>query len=230
MHLMLRRLLRILWICDIAFIAIVLLYLAVAQACSHYYVPAEAVTSADCVVTLLSNGVHTDLVMPMHSADMDWRSLAHPEDTRSRDTSVRLVAIGWGDKGFYLQTPTWAELQPDVAFKAISGLSTTAMHVTFYRDLPVGEETRVLHISHDQYRRLVLYISSSFQRGSDGNTMLIRTDAVYGDHDCFYEAVGHYSLFHTCNTWTNDALKACGQRASLWTPFQAALMSEDVAQ
>jgi len=30
-------------------------------------------------------------------------------------------------------------------------------------------------------------------------------------------------LFHTCNTWANNALKACGQKASLWTPFDTGI-------
>ncbi|HXU27639.1 MAG TPA: DUF2459 domain-containing protein, partial [Bacteroidia bacterium] len=41
-----------------------------------------------------------------------------------------------------------------------------------------------------------------------------------GDNDSFYEAVGVYGLFYTCNTWANNGLKYCGQKACLWTPFE----------
>ena len=44
------------------------------------------------------------------------------------------------------------------------------------------------------------------------------TEARYRDHDAFYEGVGTYSLFRTCNTWANKALKVSGQKACLWTP------------
>ena len=40
---------------------------------------------------------------------------------------------------------------------------------------------------------------------------------VYGENDAFYEAVGSYNLFYTCNTWTNNALKAMHTDAALWT-------------
>ncbi|MFP3836064.1 DUF2459 domain-containing protein, partial [Chryseobacterium sp. SIMBA_028] len=38
------------------------------------------------------------------------------------------------------------------------------------------------------------------------------------DNDAFYDAKGTYSFFYTCNTWANNALKAAGQKAALWTP------------
>jgi hypothetical protein len=46
---------------------------------------------------------------------------------------------------------------------------------------------------------------------------------VYGDNDAFYEAIGSYNLFKTCNTWTNNALKSCGQKACFWTPFESGI-------
>ena len=38
-------------------------------------------------------------------------------------------------------------------------------------------------------------------------------------YDAFYDAKGKYSLFYTCNTWANCALKAANQKASLWTVY-----------
>ena len=54
--------------------------------------------------------------------------------------------------------------------------------------------------------------------------MKIETDAVYGNHDIFYEAKGSYNLFYTCNTWTNSALKAANQKASLWTVYDKGIL------
>ncbi len=69
------------------------------------------------------------------------------------------------------------------------------------------------------YADLASYIWKSFQHDQQGLPLLVHTDAQYGPDDAFYEAVGRYSLFHTCNTWANNALKSCGQRACLWTAF-----------
>ena len=49
---------------------------------------------------------------------------------------------------------------------------------------------------------------------------------MYGNSDAFYDATGSYSLFHTCNSWTNNALKAAGMKASVWTPFDKGIFHQ----
>lgn len=80
-------------------------------------------------------------------------------------------------------------------------------------------------ISKLQYERLVIFITDKFKKGTDGNFINIRTDAAYGTTDAFYEAKGRYNLFYSCNTWANDALKACGQKHCLWTFFDDPIFS-----
>ena len=76
-----------------------------------------------------------------------------------------------------------------------------------------------MSISNEQYFRLINYIKKSFKTDANGHFINIKTDANYGKTDAFYEAIGSYSLFHTCNSWTNNTLKISGQKACLWTPF-----------
>jgi hypothetical protein len=33
-------------------------------------------------------------------------------------------------------------------------------------------------------------------------------------------------MFHTCNTWANNGLKSCGQKAALWTPFDSGIFGQ----
>jgi uncharacterized protein (TIGR02117 family) len=73
-------------------------------------------------------------------------------------------------------------------------------------------------ISNEQYAKLVAYIDNTFIRDADSKVMNIKTKANYNNEDAFYEAKGSYNLFYTCNTWANNALKSCGQKAALWTP------------
>lgn len=61
---------------------------------------------------------------------------------------------------------------------------------------------------------------------AEGRTIHIGTHANYGLTDAFYDGVGRYNLFRTCNTWTNDALKACGQKACWWTPFDTGIFRQ----
>ena len=167
-------------------------------------------------IYILTNGVHTDIVLPLKSEHYDWTNQLKTEHTKAKDSTYQYVALGWGDKGFYLETPTWADLKASTALKAASGLSSTAMHVTFYKDLKESNSCKKLQISSDNYKKLILFINESFQTKS-GEFLKIETEAVYGKHDVFYEANGSYSLFYTCNSWANQALKAANQKAALWT-------------
>lgn len=174
---------------------------------------------------LLNNGVHTDIVMPASNSIKNWENDFPPENTRKMDSTAQFLSIGWGDKGFYLETPSWGELKFSTAFKAAFALSSAAVHTTYYYELPKNEEYIPFQVSEKQYRLLVKYIEHSLKRKED-KPIFISTNAVYGDHDAFYEATGSYSLFHTCNTWVNNALKACGQKACLWTPFAGSIFDQ----
>ncbi|MBK7426780.1 MAG: TIGR02117 family protein [Saprospiraceae bacterium] len=170
-------------------------------------------------IYILSNGVHVDIVVPVKSDLIDWSQHMEYDHTRAVDTLADWIAFGWGDKGFYLDTPTWAELKFSVAFKAAFALGSSAIHSTFYRELEENETCKKLTISKQQYAGLIQYIKESLEWTPDNHVKLIETDARYSDHDAFYEAHRTYHLFHTCNTWANNALKAAGLKASFWTPY-----------
>ena len=174
------------------------------------------VNQEEIPIYILTNGVHTDIVLPIKNEHHDWSSQLKFEHTKSKDTTYQYVALGWGDKGFYLETPTWADLKVSTAVKAASGLSTSAMHVTFYKHLKESQSCKKIQISLENYKKLVAFIKETFQTKS-GEFLKIETNAVYGKHDVFYEANGSYSLFYTCNSWANQALKAANQKAALWT-------------
>jgi len=203
----------------LAFIALIVLYLGCAWVLARIPIRAESNTRPDLTLYLMTNGVHTDLVLPVKTADKDWSRCILYKNTRSGDTAFRYVAFGWGDKAFYLETPTWGDLKARTALRAIFGLSSAAMHASFYKDIKEDERCIRLDISKEQYRRLVFYIGNSLQSDSLGNPIAVPTKVRYGDNDAFYEAKGRYSLFHTCNTWVNDGLKVSGQKACWWTPF-----------
>lgn len=168
-------------------------------------------------IYLWSNGVHTDFVVPTVSDHQDWSAIFSPSDVK--DGQARAwTAIGWGDKGFYLNTPTWAELKASTALKAVSGTSSSAMHVTFYDENQVAncQNCAKLSITPAQYQKLIAHIKNDIT-WQNGQAHVIDTTAQYGETDAFYEAQGSYFLFYTCNTWVNEGLKAMGVPSALWT-------------
>lgn len=201
------------------FLGFILLYLGCAWLLSRIPVKREADQSADITFYLKTNGVHTDIIVPVRTAFKDWSKDLSYYHTRSGDSTLSYIAFGWGDRAFYLETPTWNDLKASTAFNAAFGLSSTAMHTTFYGSLQEDEHCVRRTMGNDQYKRLISFIETSFSLDPTGKPIVIPTEARYGQHDAFYEATGTYSLFHTCNTWTNNALKVSGQQACWWTPF-----------
>ncbi|AZA82725.1 TIGR02117 family protein [Chryseobacterium lactis] len=169
-------------------------------------------------IYIYTNGVHTDIVMPVKNDLQDWSTKIPFADTKSKRTDYNYIGIGWGDKGFYLETPTWADLKFSTAVKAAFWLSDSAMHCTYYNTMKEGDDCKMIMISRSQYQKLVKFVEDKFDTDANGKFMFIPTNAVYGDNDAFYDAKGTYSFLYTCNTWTNDALKVAGQKAALWTP------------
>lgn len=167
---------------------------------------------------IFTNGVHTDLVVPVKTKYTDWSKKLPFGNTKGADSDQDYIAFGWGDKGFYLDTPTWADLKFSTAFKASFWLSDSAMHCTYYKKMKVGKDCKKIMLTEKQYQDLIKFIDDKFDKDSAGNYHLIKTDAVYGKDDAFYDAKGSYNFAYTCNTWANDGLKAAGQKAALWTP------------
>lgn len=175
-------------------------------------------------IYLLSNGVHTDLVFPVKTAYMDWHDVFPVENTLAKDDTKEWVAIGWGDKGFYLNTPEWSDLSVKTALVAGLGIGETALHVTYYRSLSEDELCYKVNIDEEQYRQLVDFVLQSLEQDEHGQPIYIETTLQYGQNDAFYEALGAYNLFYSCNTWTNNALKKAKLPSAVWAIFDKGIL------
>ncbi len=221
----LKKILKYLGYTVLSIVVFVLLYLTTAYCLSRITVDKEPIESDEVTIYIKTNGVHTDLVVPVRNEQMDWSKEIKFSNTKLKDTSMNFLGMGWGDKGFYLETPNWSDLKFSVAFNAAFALSTTAIHATFFKTMTENDSCIKLNLSRKQYARLVDYISESFQKDSAGHFIYINTDANYGNLDAFYEANGSYSMLHTCNSWANDGLKKCGQKACVWTAFDSGIFT-----
>ncbi len=161
-----------------------------------------------------NNGVHTDLIFSLADLPPSLREQLPWAETYG------YVAFGWGDKGFYLDTPTWAELSPTVAIRAMLLPSPTAMHVTGYR--AVDSRWASVRITREQLNILFTHITETFAEKA-GKIQLIEGES-YGEDDHFYEAHGNYSAIVTCNVWVNRALKKADIKTGLWAPSSWGIM------
>jgi len=175
--------------------------------------PARGIT-----IWVESNGVHTGIVVPKVAAGVDWRLLARPEHLRDpRYAAYDHLSFGWGERAFYLETPTWWDVRPATVLAAAVGSDRTLVHVDHVPRPAASRDVRRIVVTPDQYRRLSRYIAASVApRGAHL--------PGYGRYDVFYEARGRYSAARTCNSWTGAALARAGVRVGWWTPFPATVL------
>lgn len=223
---MIKKILKIIGLIVLGLILILGVYYLTERILSR--MSAEQIVPAgdkNIVVYVLSNGVHTDIVFPVRNAQMDWSSIFPYANNLKADSNYTYVGIGWGDKGFYLQTPEWKDLKASTAFIAATGMGETAIHVTYHQKLEEGELCFKYLINSSQYQAWIDYVVSALDKTADGKAILIPTDQQYGNSDAFYEARGAYSMFHSCNTWTNTGLKRANMPAGVWASFDKGILS-----
>jgi uncharacterized protein (TIGR02117 family) len=170
-------------------------------------------------VYIESNGIHVGLVVPKVAAGVDWRGLAPAADIADpRYAGYDHLAIGWGERAFYLETATWADLKLRTVLAAARGSDATLMHVEHVPAPRVGSDVRSVLLRPEEYRRLAAHIRASFAHQRT-------TYRGYGANDAFYTARGRYSAIRTCNAWAGDALRQAGVRVGRWTPFPVTVLA-----
>jgi uncharacterized protein (TIGR02117 family) len=175
--------------------------------------PADGIT-----IYVESNGIHTGIVVPKLAAGVDWRPLARADHLRDpRYAGYDHLSFGWGERAFYLGTPTWADVRPATILHAAIGSDRTLVHVDHLPRPATGPQVKALVLRPEEYRRLAAFIAASIAPGGGHRR------GYYG-YDAFYAGRGRYTAITTCNEWTGEGLRAAGVRMGRWTPFPATVM------
>ena len=166
-------------------------------------------------IYLNSNGVHLNIIIPKDQIDSTLLAGLIYDD------QDQYFSFGWGDRNFYLQTPAWGDLTFKNAFVALFLKSPTLIHLKRY-SAARGDWVEI-KVDQDQLKKINQYIYDSFYIDSL-NSKVILNNKGYSNNDDFYEALGSYSFYNTCNSWVNTGLKNVGIKACLWTPFEFGLL------
>ena len=164
------------------------------------------------------NGVHTELVLPLVTPEKDWRATFPAADVPASDAPYTHVAVSWGEREVFLNTPTWSDLTLSTAIGALIG-GDALLHVAHYIRPAPGPDNRRLRLTRAEYARLVARIESVLAPAD----RRVRHRG-YAEYDVFYTARGQYDWRNTCNQWTSDTLAAAGVRTGRWTPFAGGVM------
>lgn len=205
-RLALRYLKHFLW----GIFALIGLYLVAAVLLS--VIPNQLSSNGPCeseekTIYLVTNGIHLDIVLKKEDINKSFL-----EELKVAD-NTNFVAFGWGDKDFYLNTPTWDDLTMKTLTKALFWKSETAMHVTDYYSQ--GNSFVPVSVCAAQLNDLQAYIEDSFNKV---DSKVVQVGKGYGSRDRFYEAKGSYNALNTCNVWVNKALKRAKVKTAVWSP------------
>ena len=156
--------------------------------------------------------------MPIKTAEFDWRSVISDDQFSGYTGRETKIAIGWGDKGFFINTPTWADLTLKTALNAMVWPSDACLHVSYISENNISPDARSVRISKSQYQDLVEFILSTFSSNEPAKQEAIK-GASYSGKDLFFEAKGNYHCLNTCNSWMGRCLRKAGVKVGRLTPM-----------
>jgi len=206
----LKQLLRLGFVGCIAYVVVVLIGLIPVN---NSFVPAEEGVE----VFLISNAVHADIIVPKTTDVVDWVARFEQAEFSGDVDDETHVAIGWGDRGFFLKTETWDDFDLSVAANALLVPSESCLHVSFTKPVYYSNAVSV-KVSQSQYQSLVDHINGTFLLDDAGNYVQI-PGYSYSTRDAFFRASGRYHLFNTCNSWVGRGLKSSGVRTPWFSPM-----------
>ncbi len=199
------------------FLLIPVFYLVISLLLSIITVNKNENIIVDNEVYLSTNGIHLDIVIPLETMYDELRK------GLKFNGADKYLSFGWGDKNFYLSTPTWGDLTVKTAIYATFLKSETLIHLTRYKSRQ--DDWVKVKLDEIQLKKLNQYIQKYFKMDQNGNKILL-IGKGYTTYDEFYEAKGNYSCFKTCNSWVNSALKESNLKACYWTPFDFSVLNK----
>ncbi|WP_182084074.1 TIGR02117 family protein [Aureimonas sp. ME7] len=185
--------------------------------------PAAGGETGRNTVWIVANPIHTDIVLPATPGVLSRLSFLERDGLDIGHPDLATIAVGWGGRAFYTQTPTWADLTLDAVWRSAT-LDRSVLHLSLGGAMAAeAAGTRRLELGDAAFAALLDFVAASFEPGPDGAPAVL-PGAGYGRFDRFYEARGRFNLLAGCNTWTAAALRAAGVPTGAWSPLPPTLL------
>lgn len=152
---------------------------------------------------LVVEGGHSELVLPARQIPGRLAVFRHDFP------DARFISFGWGERAYFMaRNPTAGETLRAI-FPANSALLVSGLSVSPPQAFVSSVKVFPMAVSKPGLKRLSRYIWSYV--APDGNGRPRRLGPGHRTDSAFYASSGTYDLFHTCNTWTLEALKVAGK-------------------
>ncbi|KWV93137.1 DUF2459 domain-containing protein [Erythrobacter sp. YT30] len=173
-------------------------------------------------IMIATNGVHTEIVVPVVNSTRDWREiLPSVSKTASGDVTTH-IAIGFGERDVFINTPTFYDMRLSTALRVATTGGEGMIRVINLTNPGAHQNRRKLTISREQYARLVNALEDDLPPLAAGEARTFETSTY--DRGRYYASPQRYTLITTCNQWTSDRLANAGIRTGWLTPFSGGVM------
>jgi uncharacterized protein (TIGR02117 family) len=171
--------------------------------------------------------MHTNFFVPVRTDAFDWsQHLDLATIGKQASADYRYLQFGWGDRIFYVETPSWDQVSLSSAVRSLVLQNPAALFVKGHTALPhyPNETLKCVSLSEGNYVKLMHFLEASFQTDPQGKVQ--RLSSGQDGDSSFYDATGRYSMFKTCNSWTADGLRAADVNTPLWGGLAPAVMRQ----
>jgi len=173
------------------------------------------------------DGFHTNLFIPVETDAFNWRDHLNLDQIANRPSQdYRYLQFGWGDRIFYVETPSWNQVQPSNALRALFyWQNKSALFIKGHNTMPqLNEQVKCVKLDRADYLALMQFIQNSFETGDRYQPQ--RLTSGQDGQSGFFAANGYYSVLNTCNSWTADGLRAANVNTPIWAGLANPLMRQ----
>jgi uncharacterized protein (TIGR02117 family) len=179
----------------------------------------------DCSIQICVDniGIHSNILLPIVTNDFDWHRYLSIENIGiDRANNYKYLSFGWGDKDFYMSSPSLSNLNLSITFKALFLPTSSVIYIQGYNFLPINMEVKCVKIGEIDYFKLTDFILSTFELSN--NAEKIRIGNGHTENGGFYAANGSYSILRNCNSWVAEGLRKANINTPLWSGLSAPIM------
>ncbi|MBD6619356.1 TIGR02117 family protein [Komarekiella sp. 'clone 1'] len=174
-------------------------------------------------ICISNTGIHSNIIVPIKNHVFDWyQNILIDKIGRDTINNYNYLSFGWGDRDFYMSTPSITDLKLSTTFKALFLPTPSVMDVKVYQSIPNYLEVKCIKVNQTDYLRLMEFIQASFKVDAKGSK--IRLGDGHTKNTGFYAANGSYSILKTCNSWTAEGLRKANANTPLWDGLSFAIM------
>lgn len=173
------------------------------------------------VIGLARGPIHYDILLPLTPETREAFGFAKAQGLPMDLPEAKWLVLGWGAAGFYTTVGSYGDITPGVLWRAATG-DGSVLRLDLAGDVSQVAGLTWLEVSPAQIAALRDLALAELARDGAGRPVALPA-ALWGQRHVFYRAKSPFHLFHTCNAWVGETLRAAGIAQGVWTPTTQAL-------